>query len=86
VNKSIHKIPEHTTERSAGMDLRANINSDIILKSLDLALISSGLYIELPDRFVAQIMPEGGLPNRNGISVLNESDRITDWFGNKGKA
>ena len=51
VNQSKHKLPEYTTERSAGMDLRANIDKDINLKPMERAIVGTGIYIELPDGF-----------------------------------
>ena len=71
INKSRHKFPEHTTKRSAGMDLRANIPGVVSVKPMERVLINTGLFIELPDGFEAQISPESGLALKHGISILN---------------
>lgn len=82
VNRSKHKLPEYTTEKSAGMDIRANISNDIILKPLERALVSTGLYIELPDGYEAQIRPRSGLAIKSGVSVLNSPGTIdADYRG-----
>ena len=76
VNKSKHQIPKYETNFSAGMDLRANIGTDIILKSLERVLIPTGLYIELPKGYEAQIRPRSGLALKKGITVLNAPGTI----------
>ncbi|MFN4233442.1 MAG: dUTP diphosphatase [Bacteroidia bacterium] len=82
VNKSKHPLPEYATEASAGLDLRANIASPIILKPLERALISTGLFIELPVGFEAQIRPRSGLAFKQGITVLNSPGTIdADYRG-----
>ena len=82
VNKSRHSLPEYITEKSAGMDLRANIKKEIILKPLKRALIPTGLYIELPEGFEAQIRPRSGLALKKGITVLNSPGTIdADYRG-----
>ncbi len=82
VNSSKHKLPHYETEFSAGMDLRANIDEPIILKSLDRAIIPTGLFIELPKGFEAQIRPRSGLAAKFGITVLNTPGTIdADYRG-----
>lgn len=85
VNKSKHKLPEYTTKYSAGLDLRANIESDIILKPLERKLIPTGLFIELPQGYEAQIRPRSGLALKSGIGVLNSPGTIdADYRGEIG--
>lgn len=85
VNKSKHKLPEYSTKLSAGMDLRANIDGPIVLKPLERALIPTGLFIELPEKFEAQIRPRSGLAIKSGISVLNTPGTIdADYRGEIG--
>jgi dUTP pyrophosphatase len=82
VNKSKHQIPTYSTILSAGMDLRANISEDIILKPLQRALIPTGLFIELPEGYEAQIRPRSGLAYNHGITVLNSPGTIdADYRG-----
>lgn len=82
VNKSTHELPEYATSLSAGMDLRANITEPIILKPLERKLIPTGLYIELPQGFEAQIRPRSGLAIKKGITVLNSPGTIdADYRG-----
>jgi dUTP pyrophosphatase len=82
INRSKHPLPEYTTERSAGMDLRANIESSIILKPLERILIPTGLFLELPVGFEAQIRPRSGLAIKRGITVLNSPGTIdADYRG-----
>ena len=82
VNQSKHALPEYKTEQSAGMDLCANIMEDVVLKPLERKLISTGLYIELPKGFEAQIRPRSGLALKNGITVLNSPGTIdSDYRG-----
>ncbi|NSW45909.1 MAG: dUTP diphosphatase [Bacteroidales bacterium] len=85
VNKSKHPNPEYSTSLSAGMDLRANIDKSIILKPLERALIPTGLFIELPEGFEAQIRPRSGLALKKGITVLNTPGTIdADYRGEIG--
>ena len=85
VNKSKHKLPEYQTDSSAGMDLRANIDETIVLKSLERVLIPTGLYIELPQGYEAQIRPRSGLAIKYGIGVLNSPGTIdADYRGEIG--
>lgn len=82
VNKSKHALPEYATSLSAGMDLRANIDEPIILKPLERKLISTGLFIELPSGYEAQIRPRSGLAIKKGITVLNSPGTIdADYRG-----
>lgn len=82
VNQSAHPLPEYATTSSAGMDLRANINSPVILKPLERALVPTGLFIELPVGFEAQIRPRSGLAFKKGITVLNSPGTIdADYRG-----
>ncbi|MFO7658470.1 MAG: dUTP diphosphatase [Bacteroidales bacterium] len=82
VNKSKHNNPEYSTLYSAGMDLRANIDEAVILRPLDRYLVPTGLFIELPDGFEAQIRPRSGLAVKNGIGILNSPGTIdADYRG-----
>ena len=71
VNKGHQPLPEYATPQSAGMDLRANIDSPITLKPMARQLVPTGLYIALPAGFEAQIRPRSGLALKHGITVLN---------------
>jgi dUTP pyrophosphatase len=82
VNKSKHQLPEYLTESSAGLDLKANIDKPVELKPLERYLIPTGLFIELPLGYEAQIRPRSGLAIKNGISVLNTPGTIdSDYRG-----
>ncbi len=82
VNKSKHALPEYATSLSAGMDLRANIDEPIVLKPLERKLIPTGLFIELPAGYEAQIRPRSGLAIKKGITVLNSPGTIdADYRG-----
>jgi dUTP pyrophosphatase len=82
VNRSKHSLPEYATVLSAGMDLRANINEPIVLKPLERKLIPTGLFIELPAGYEAQIRPRSGLAIKKGITVLNSPGTIdADYRG-----
>ena len=81
-NTSQNPLPTYETEASAGMDLRANLNEDVVLKSLERALIPTGLRIELPIGYEAQIRPRSGLAAKHGITVLNSPGTIdADYRG-----
>ncbi len=85
VNTSKHQLPAYETELSAGMDLRANTDKPITLKPLGRALIKTGLFIELPEGYEAQIRPRSGLAYKHGISVLNTPGTIdADYRGEIG--
>jgi len=82
VNRSKHSLPEYSTSLSAGMDLRANIDEPIVIKSLERKLIPTGLFIELPEGYEAQIRPRSGLAIKKGITVLNSPGTIdADYRG-----
>jgi dUTP pyrophosphatase len=82
VNKSKHALPQYATGQSAGMDLRAEIESAIELKPLQRILVPTGLFIELPKGYEAQIRPRSGLAFKNGITVLNSPGTIdADYRG-----
>ncbi len=82
INKSKHSLPEYQTEFSAGIDLKANIDTPVLLKSLEHALIPTGIYIELPIGCEAQIRPRSGLAAKFGITVLNSPGTIdADYRG-----
>lgn len=82
INKSKHTLPAYETIHSAGMDLRANIEESIILSSLQRTLIPTGLFIELPQGFEAQIRPRSGLAFKHGLTVLNSPGTIdADYRG-----
>ena len=85
VNKSDNPIPGYSTDHSAGMDLRANLSQPKTLKPLERALIPTGLYIELPVGYEAQIRPRSGLALKKGLSVLNTPGTIdADYRGEIG--
>ena len=82
VNNSHHPLPAYETPASAGMDLRAFIPGDIILKPLERALVPTGLFIELPIGFEAQVRPRSGLAIKKGVTVLNTPGTIdADYRG-----
>lgn len=82
INKSEHPLPEYATDKSAGLDLRANLEREFILKPLQRTLIPTGIFIELPAGYEAQIRPRSGLALKNGITVLNSPGTIdADYRG-----
>ncbi len=82
INKSNNALPAYETASSAGMDLRAFIDADVVLKPFERKLIPTGLYIELPDGYEAQIRPRSGLAIKSGITVLNSPGTIdADYRG-----
>jgi dUTP pyrophosphatase len=82
VNNSNNALPTYETVLSAGMDIRANLEQSITLKSLERHLVPTGLFIELPAGFEAQIRPRSGLAAKNGITVLNSPGTIdADYRG-----
>ena len=82
VNRSEHALPNYETELSAGMDLRANIDEDIELKSLERVLVPTGLFIALEPGTEAQIRPRSGLAYKHGLTVLNSPGTIdADYRG-----
>ena len=85
INKSKHDLPKYQTELSAGMDLYANIDEPITLKSLERTLVKTGLFISLPKGYEAQVRPRSGLAFKNGITVLNTPGTIdADYRGEIG--
>jgi dUTP pyrophosphatase len=82
INQSKHALPEYETPHSAGMDLRANIGASVTLNPLERALIPTGLFIELPVGYEAQIRPRSGLAIKHGISLVNAPGTIdSDYRG-----
>jgi len=82
VNSSKHALPSYETYASAGMDLRADLDDPVVLKSLERALIPTGLFIELPVGYEAQIRPRSGLAIKKGITILNAPGTIdADYRG-----
>ena len=82
INKSKHSLPEYETPHSAGLDLRANIEEPITLNSLERILVPTGLFIELPVGYEAQIRPRSGLAIKYGISLVNSPGTIdADYRG-----
>ncbi|MEC9108251.1 MAG: dUTP diphosphatase [Bacteroidota bacterium] len=82
INKSSNDLPKYETESSAGMDIRAYLENEIIIKPLERTLIPTGLYISLPKGHEAQIRPRSGLAIKRGITVLNSPGTIdADYRG-----
>lgn len=82
INHSKHRLPEYETLHSAGMDLRANIDEPITLGPLERTLVPTGLFIELPVGYEAQIRPRSGLAIKHGISLVNTPGTIdSDYRG-----
>ena len=82
INKSEYELPKYETEQSAGVDLRANIDEEIILYPMERKLIPTGIFIELPKGYEAQIRPRSGLAVKHGITVLNSPGTIdADYRG-----
>lgn len=82
VNKSKFELPNYSTKLAAGMDLKANIDEAVVLEPLQRELISTGIYIALPESYEAQIRPRSGLAAKHGISVLNSPGTIdADYRG-----
>jgi len=85
VNKSANPNPEYITEFSAGMDLKADILEPVMLKPGERKLISTGIYIELPEGYEAQVRPRSGLALKYGVTVLNSPGTIdSDYRGEVG--
>jgi len=85
INKSKHDLPEYATDAAAGLDLRANIDESIMLKPLERALVKTGIFMELPVGFEAQVRPRSGLAYKKGITVLNSPGTIdADYRGEVG--
>lgn len=85
VNKSKHDLPNYSTIASAGMDLRANIEESISLKPLERTIVKTGIFMELPVGYEAQVRPRSGLAFKKGITVLNSPGTIdADYRGEVG--
>jgi len=85
INQSQHDLPNYETLASAGMDLRANLSEPIILKPLERAIVKTGLFIELPIGYEAQVRPRSGLAAKKGITVLNSPGTVdADYRGEIG--
>ena len=82
VNQSDNDVPQYATAGSAGMDLRANLKEPVILKPLQRQMIPTGLFIELPDGYEAQVRPRSGIANKQGITCLNSPGTVdSDYRG-----
>lgn len=82
INKSSNNLPAYETEHAAGMDLRADLEEEVVLKPMQRLLIPTGLFIELPAGFEAQIRPRSGLALKHGITILNSPGTIdADYRG-----
>ena len=85
INKSSHRLPNYETIASAGLDLRANITEPITLQPLERTIVKTGLFIELPIGFEAQVRPRSGLAAKHGVTVLNAPGTIdADYRGEIG--
>ncbi len=85
INTSSHELPNYETIASAGMDLRANISEPVEIKPLQRQIIKTGLFIELPIGYEAQVRPRSGLAAKNGVTVLNSPGTIdADYRGEIG--
>ncbi|AZQ43228.1 dUTP diphosphatase [Nonlabens ponticola] len=85
INKSGHELPAYETVGSAGMDIRASITECIVLEPLERAIVKTGLFIELPVGYEAQVRPRSGLAAKKGITVLNSPGTIdADYRGEIG--
>jgi dUTP pyrophosphatase len=85
INKSQHELPNYETIASAGMDLRANLSESVILQPLGRAIIKTGIFIELPIGYEAQVRPRSGLAAKKGITVLNSPGTVdADYRGEIG--
>lgn len=85
INKSKHELPEYKTALSAGMDLRANLDTPLLLKPLERKIIPTGLYIEIPPGYEGQVRPRSGLALKHGIGCPNSPGTIdADYRGELG--
>jgi len=85
INKSAHALPSYETLASAGMDLRANLTESIVLLPMDRTIVKTGLFLELPIGFEAQVRPRSGLAAKKGITVLNAPGTVdADYRGEVG--
>jgi dUTP pyrophosphatase len=76
VNRSRFPLPQYATVHSAGLDLRADLDQSLVLKPLERSLVPTGLYIELPEGYEAQVRPRSGLAAKHGISIVNTPGTI----------
>ncbi|MDO9255694.1 MAG: dUTP diphosphatase [Bacteroidales bacterium] len=76
VNRSRFPLPQYATVHSAGLDLRADLENSLVLKTLERAMVPTGLYIELPEGYEAQVRPRSGLAAKHGISIVNTPGTI----------
>lgn len=82
VNKSRNELPDYSTKHAAGIDLRAHLTENIVIEPMDRVLVPTGLFIELPIGYEAQIRPRSGLAIKSGITVLNTPGTIdSDYRG-----
>jgi dUTP pyrophosphatase len=82
INRSAHTLPQYSTDGSSGMDLRANLTAAITVKTLERCLVPTGLFIELPPGYEAQIRPRSGLAIRQGLTCLNTPGTVdSDYRG-----
>jgi dUTP pyrophosphatase len=82
INRSKHQLPSYATALSAGMDLRANLDTPIVLQPLERTLVPTGLFMALPQGYEAQVRPRSGLAIKKGITVLNSPGTIdADYRG-----
>ena len=85
INRSSHALPNYETIASAGMDLRANLSEAVVLEPLGRAIIKTGLFIELPLGYEAQVRPRSGLAAKRGVTVLNSPGTVdADYRGEIG--
>lgn len=85
INKSKHDLPKYESAGAAGLDIRANINESVVLQPLERTLIPTGLFLEIPQGFEAQVRPRSGLALKKGITVLNSPGTIdADYRGEVG--
>lgn len=82
VNTSKNALPEYATKASAGVDLRANLELEVVMQPMERALIPTGLFIELPEGYEAQVRPRSGMAIKKGVTVLNSPGTIdADYRG-----
>lgn len=85
INKSKHDLPHYETNSSAGMDLKANLDTPIVLKTMERCIVKTGLFMALPQGYEAQVRPRSGLAIKSGITVLNAPGTIdADYRGEVG--
>ena len=85
INNSQHLLPSYETSASAGLDIRANLTDSITLKPLERALVKTGIFLEIPVGYEAQVRPRSGLAFKNGVTVLNSPGTIdADYRGEVG--